>query len=171
MLWVRGLIFTLLVPGAVGFFIPSAMIRSARPQPGIWGLGWMLVAAGTLIYGWCLVRFLSAGGTPAIFFSRHLRFLIGQEPDGVVSCGLYSFSRNPMYLGVLAVVFGQAILYRSILLMTYGCAVFVLFHIIVVLAEEPHLRTTRGAFYETYCRAVPRWLGVPRRLRRRPSPC
>jgi protein-S-isoprenylcysteine O-methyltransferase Ste14 len=64
---------------------------------------------------------------------------------------------------VLLVVFGQAVLFASPLLAAYGCAVSLFFHLMVVFFEEPHLRATRGRSYELYCRAVPRWLGLPRR--------
>jgi protein-S-isoprenylcysteine O-methyltransferase Ste14 len=93
---------------------------------------------------------------------RPLRVLIGEEPARLVSTGLYRFSRNPMYVGVLLVVFGQAALFASSILVRYGCALFLCFHLVVVLLEEPHLRATRGSSYEQFCRTVPRWLG-PRR--------
>jgi protein-S-isoprenylcysteine O-methyltransferase Ste14 len=166
MLWLRGIVFTFLVPAVVGFFLPSALHPRAQLQRGISDAGWLLVAAGLLTYALCLVRFLAAGGTPAIYFARRLRLLIGEEPAGLVSGGLYRFSRNPMYVGVLLVVFGQAVLFASPILAAYGCAVFLFFHLTVVFLEEPHLRATRGPSYRLYCRSVPRWLGLPKRLPR-----
>jgi protein-S-isoprenylcysteine O-methyltransferase Ste14 len=166
MLWLRGLIFTVLVPAVIGFFLPAALDPHTPRRGGIGDAGWVLIATGMLIYALCLIRFLTSGGTPAIFFSRHLRFLIGEEPGGLVAGGLYRFSRNPMYVGVLLLVFGQAMLFASLRLAAYGCAVFFFFHLTVVFAEEPHLRATRGDSYETYCRAVPRWLGLPTRHRK-----
>jgi protein-S-isoprenylcysteine O-methyltransferase Ste14 len=68
-----------------------------------------------------------------------------------------------MYVGVLLAVLGQAVLFASLRLAAYGCAVFLFFHLVVVFAEEPHLRATRGRSYDLYCRAVPRWLGLTRR--------
>jgi protein-S-isoprenylcysteine O-methyltransferase Ste14 len=162
MLWLRGLIFTVLVPGAIGFFVPLAVDPNAHRRGGIFDAGFLLVAVGTLVYVLCLIRFLAAGGTPAIFFARHLRLLIGEEPAGLVSTGLYRFSRNPMYVGVLLVVCGQAVFFSSMLIGAYACAVFIFFHVIAVFVEEPHLRATRGRSYELYCREVPRWLGVPK---------
>ena len=125
-------------------------------------MGWAPIFLGALAYGLCLMRFLAAGGTPAIFFTRPLRFLIGEEPGSLVSQGLYRFSRNPMYVGVLLVVFGQAIIFGSPRIAAYGLLLFVCFHLTVVLLEEPHLRRTRGRSYELYCQTVPRWLGFPR---------
>ena len=68
-----------------------------------------------------------------------------------------------MYLGVLLVVFGQAVLFASPWLAAYAFALLIFFQLIVVFVEEPHLRATRGSSYENYCRAVPRWLSLPRR--------
>ncbi|MGB7759606.1 MAG: isoprenylcysteine carboxylmethyltransferase family protein [Bryobacteraceae bacterium] len=161
MLWLRGLIFTVLVPAVVGVYLPSIVDPRARYAGGVWDAGWLIVAAGTLIYALCLIRFLAAGGTPAIFFTRPLRMLLGEEPARLVSGGLYRFSRNPMYVGVLLVVFGQAVLFASPPTAAYGCALFVFFHLIVVFVEEPHLRAKRDPSYDLYCRTVPRWLGLP----------
>lgn len=162
MLWWRGLIFTVLVPGVVGAVLPLSLCSGLPPRAGVWQAGWAAIAAGAVIYLWCLLRFLAAGGTPAIFFTRPLRFLIGEEPAGLVHGGPYRFSRNPMYLGVVLAVFGQAALFASLRVAMYGAGVWLIFHIVVVLIEEPHLRATQGAPYESYCRSVPRWLGWPR---------
>ena len=160
MLWLRGLVFTALVPAVVAFFVPMTLYSGKQPQEGIWRAGWMFIVVGALIYLLCLLQFLAAGGTPAIFFARHLRFFIGEEPSGLVSGGLYRFSRNPMYVGVLLVVFGQALLFASRKVAIYGAGLWVFFHLIIILVEEPHLRATRGQSYEQYSRAVPRWLGL-----------
>ena len=84
MLWVRGVIFTALVPFVIGAWIPSIVDPSRRTQHGAWDAGWALVAVGTAMYLLCLVRFLTSGGTPAIFFTRAIRALIGEEPRTLV---------------------------------------------------------------------------------------
>lgn len=157
-LWIRGLIFSILVPGAVAFYGPWLIDPHAHFHGGICDAGWLLIAAGTLIYALCLIRFLAAGGTPAIYFTRPLRFLLGEEPTRLVAGGLYRYSRNPMYLGMLSAVFGQAMLFASPRIVEYGCVAFVFFHVAIIFIEEPHLRATRGASYEQFCRDVPRWL-------------
>ncbi len=159
MLWLRGLLFTILVPFVVGYAVPQSLRTPGAAAPGIWQFGSILIAAGALLYLWCLVCFLLAGGTPAIFFTRHLGFLLGEEPPDVVRTGPYRYSRNPMYVAVVAAIFGQAALYRSRELLIYGAAAALAFEIVVVFLEEPHLRKVRGAGYEQYLRAVPRWIG------------
>jgi protein-S-isoprenylcysteine O-methyltransferase Ste14 len=162
MLWLRGLLFTLLVPAVVGGVVP-VLLLDGRPHAGGWARsGWLLVVAGALIYLLCLLRFLAAGGTPAIFFARGLRFVIGEEPGRLVGDGLYRYSRNPMYLGVVMVVFGLALAFLRAPVAVNGAALWLAFHLVVVLVEEPHLRLARGPAYAAYCKRVPRWLGRPR---------
>lgn len=161
-LWLRGLIFTALVPLVVGGWAPAAVDPFRRAAGGAWSAGWLLVAAGAAIYALCLLRFLAADGTPAIFLARPLRALIGEEPPSLVQSWLYSVTRNPMYVGVALAVFGQAIAFRSAGIAIYASILWFHFHLSVVLLEEPHLREIHGAAYDEYCRRVPRWL-VPSR--------
>ena len=161
MLWIRGLVFTFLVPFVIGVLVPSR-IDNGSPRGGLWSIGWLIVAIGATTYALCLFRFLASGGTPAIFFTRRLKCLLGEEPSTLVDRGLYRVSRNPMYVGVLLVVFGQAIVRASLDVAEYGLALWLAFHITVVVLEEPHLRRERGPSYDEYCRRVPRWIGRPR---------
>jgi protein-S-isoprenylcysteine O-methyltransferase Ste14 len=146
MLWVRGLIFTALAPAVIAYFLPRWIGYHVIVPPA----GWLLIVPGILIYAHCLIRFFAAGGTPAIFFTRPLRFLIGETPNALVSEGLYRYSRNPMYVGVLLTVLGKGLL-------IYGLIVWIGFHAVIVLLEEPHLKKQNGEPYERYCRKVPRW--------------
>jgi protein-S-isoprenylcysteine O-methyltransferase Ste14 len=66
--------------------------------------------------------------------------------------------RNPMYVAVLLVVIGEAILFRSLLLAGYALLLGAAFHAFVVFVEEPQLARRFGASYETYVHTVPRWL-------------
>ena len=160
-LWLQGLIFTVLVPGVVAFFLPQ-WLRTTPAAGGWWSLVWILFAAGAAIYLRCLVDFLRAGGTPAIFFTRPLRAALGEEPKQVVRSGFYRYSRNPMYLGVFAAIAGQACVYRSRTIAIYLLIAITFFHCVVVFLEEPHLARARGPAYDDYRRRVPRWLGLPR---------
>ena len=76
----------------------------------------------------------------------------------LVTTGIYRVTRNPMYLGMLAVLLGSAITVGA----ATALAVPVLFVVIIqsrfILAEEAMLRSTFGAEYEDYCARVRRWL-------------
>lgn len=161
LLWLQGLVFTVLVPCVVAFYVPQTLRRGPAPG-GWWSLGWILFALGALIYLRCLVDFLRAGGTPAVFFTRPIAALIGEEPPRVVEKGLYRYSRNPMYVGVITAIAGQAIVYRSRNIGVYAAIAALTFHCVVVFLEEPHLARVRGPAYADYRRHVPRWLGFRR---------
>lgn len=161
-LWTRGLVFTALVPLVVGGWVPAVVDPFRRAAGGSWNAGWLLVACGAAIYAACLTRFVASGGTPAIFFTRPVRAVIGEEPHQLVQNWLYSASRNPMYLGVALAVFGQAIVFGSRPIAVYGAALWLTFHVVVVALEEPHLRDRYGPAYDAYCQRVPRWLRLTR---------
>lgn len=157
MIFLKNLLFSVLVPGTVAGLVPWRILTSAGewqlPHSRVAALpGLILLLAGLVIYLRCVTDFGAAGGTPAPI----------DPPKQLVVRGLYRFSRNPMYVGVLSVIAGQALLFASWRLALYAAAVFGMFHGFVVLYEEPTLRRQFGASYEDLCTRVPRWLGRPR---------
>jgi len=161
--FVRAAIFTLLAPCSVTVFLPL-WIHAHDPvwaeRVGVWRwLGLPLILAGAAGYLLCEAEFLLRGrGTPAIWFTRRIRFLIGEEPVTLVRTALYRRVRNPMYVSGLTVLLGEALLFASPRLLVYAIGVAAFFHSMVVVFEEPHLRKRYGASFEEYCRTTPRWL-------------
>ncbi|HTS37550.1 MAG TPA: isoprenylcysteine carboxylmethyltransferase family protein [Candidatus Solibacter sp.] len=146
-------IFLFLAPGIVAGYIPWR-ISGWHVQPPLLGMTWfrvlgvVLIAAGIPVVLDSFARFALQGlGTPApVLPTRRL----------VVS-GLFRYVRNPMYVAVLALIFGQALVFGSVATLEYGALVWLAFFLFVLLYEEPTLRRTFGAEYEEYCRNVPRW--------------
>src|SRR5215471_15860510 len=155
----KTLIFTILVPGTVAFGIPWLLLNPPWGQvllfPSVWLLGFLPLVLGVGLYLWCAYEFTFIGkGTPAPI----------DAPIFLVKAGPYHWVRNPMYLAVLSMVIGQAILFRSFLLIGYALLVWGVVHLFVVFVEEPSLRHQFGESYESYQRMVARWL--PRFLHR-----
>lgn len=73
--------------------------------------------------------------------------------------GLYQYSRNPQYVGDIVSVVGWVAITDSWLTLVIG-ATFVLYYLLLPLAEEPWLRQQYGSDYERYCRNVPRFVGL-----------
>jgi len=146
----KTLVFTVVMPGTVGVYLPQALKHGGGMLPDpVRYFGAALVICGALIYFWCAWDFVSKGlGTPAPI----------DAPRVLVVKGLYRFTRNPMYVGVASVIFGQALYYGSGRVAIYGCFVVVTFHLFVLFYEEPTLRRLFGAQYEAYCAKVPRWV-------------
>ena len=152
-LLVKNLIFTGLVPGTVAGVVPWLLVSDrAAAGGGARFLALLLFALGLSIYTWCVWDFASFGrGTPSpIDAPRHL-----------VVRGLYRWSRNPMYLGVLAVVLGWAAFFSQAALVVYAVCIFTSFHCFVVFYEEAHLEELFGDEYQAYRASVGRWLGRP----------
>ena len=157
MFWriIKTVLFTLVMPGTIGVYVPQALKSDVTKVPVF--LEWTAVGlslCGVAIYVWCAWDFVSKGlGTP----------LPIDAPRVLVVKGLYRFTRNPMYVGVLLVIFAQAIFYGSKAIAVYGCFVFAMIYLFVRLYEEPTLGRLFGSQYEEYCRTVPRWFLPMRR--------
>jgi protein-S-isoprenylcysteine O-methyltransferase Ste14 len=65
-----------------------------------------------------------------------------------------------MYVGVIAVIAGQALLFGNLRVLEYAAVVGAGLCVFVMGYEEPKLRRTFGDEYFEFCRNVPRW--VPR---------
>src|SRR5262245_7531857 len=78
--------------------------------------------------------------------------------QNLVVTGLYRYVRNPIYVALVAVILGQALLFGDWRLFLYGALVFFAFHVFVLAYEEPTLRESYGAEYETYRANIPRWI-------------
>ncbi|MFC6084508.1 methyltransferase family protein [Sphaerisporangium aureirubrum] len=116
------------------------------------GLGGGLVLVGLVVVVDAFVRFVREGfGTP----------MPAAPPEHLVVGGLYRHVRNPMYVGVLAAILGQALLLGRFSLIWYAAAAFAATFAFVRLHEEPTLRRTFGAEYEEYRAAVPGWWPRP----------
>jgi protein-S-isoprenylcysteine O-methyltransferase Ste14 len=148
--------FLILAPGTVAGLAPW-LISHWQMRPPLLGfmpfrgIGIVLIVGGILIVLESFARFAHKGvGTPApIFPTQHL----------VVS-GLYRYVRNPMYVGVVAMILGQGLLLGDVGLLIYAALVWLAMHLFVVGYEEPTLRRTYGTEFEFFCKSVPRW--VPR---------
>src|SRR5258708_31155701 len=92
--------------------------------------------------------------------------------EQLVVRGLYRRVRNPMYLAVLAVINGQAILLGRPVLLGYAAAVGAAFIAFVYGYEQPTLARRYSAQYEAYRQAAPGWWPrlPPARKTPRPRP-
>jgi protein-S-isoprenylcysteine O-methyltransferase Ste14 len=143
--------FFVVAPGLVAGAVPR-LLTGWRSAGSVWapvrGLGVALVAAGALVLVAAFARFVNEGaGTPAPI----------APTEALVVGGLYRHVRNPMYLAVVAIIVGQALLLGRPILLAYAGAVWAAVAAFVHWYEEPTLARTFGPSYEDYRRAVPAW--------------
>src|SRR5580693_396477 len=114
-------------------------------------VGILLIVAGLPGLVDSFARFALQGlGTPAPV----------APPKNLVVTGLYRHVRNPIYVALVAIILGQAMLFGDWRLVLFGALLWLFFHLVVVAYEEPTLQSTFGSEYEAYRANVRRW--VPR---------
>ena len=79
-------------------------------------------------------------------------------PSTLVVEGPYKFTRNPIYLSVVIIFFGSAILLGSLTLFIIAIALFIVFQTLFISWEEKRLEEEFGEEYLEYKRRVRRWL-------------
>ena len=149
-------LFFLVAPCVLAGLIPWSMTRwEFRPAffglEGARSVGVLLILVGLPGLVDSFARFALQGlGTPAPV----------APTKNLVVTGLYRHVRNPIYLAVVAIILGQAMLFGDWRLVLWGALLWLFFHLFVVAYEEPTLRRTFDSEYEAYRANVRRW--VPR---------
>lgn len=122
-------------------------------------VGLWLIANGIGLTSWCVNLFNVKGrGTPVPF----------DPPKQFVAAGPYQYVRNPMMLGMLLILAGQAALYESRAVWIYTLGLMAAAYCFVRCWEEPGLERRFGETYRAYKHQVPRW--IPRRPFSRAKP-
>ncbi len=146
-------LFALLIPGTVVGLVPYLIISRNSHPAGLSSsiailLPILLFLLGLLVMLRCALDFVIHGqGTPAPI----------DPPKDLVVQGLYRYTRNPMYLGILMVLLGEAWFFWCGAMLLYAMVLWLCFHLFVVLYEEPDLNRRFGNAYQGYRAAVPRW--------------
>jgi len=142
--------FFLLAPGVVAGLIP-ALITSWRQGDDasltLTIIGALIIVPSLVLLIDCFRRFALSGGTPAP---------IAETPKLVIA-GAYKHTRNPMYVAVIGIIFGQALVFANAALIAYTIAVSLAVALFVLYYEEPRLKERFGDAYDDYMHKVPRW--------------
>lgn len=140
-----GLAFGLAMWGLASAF-PGLTL--AFPFQGIIALALILTGAALDLVS--ILAFRQAGTT--------VTPLTPEKASSLVTDGLYSFTRNPMYLGLLAILSGIALLLGSPLniALLIGFAAYIT--VFQVKPEEARLHAMFGEDFAAYTKRVRRWL-------------
>ena len=76
----------------------------------------------------------------------------------IVSSGPYRFTRNPMYLSLMFVYLGLALLLHLAYALPLIVPVFLTFHFAIIRREEIYLTQKFGSAYVEYTHQTRRWL-------------
>jgi protein-S-isoprenylcysteine O-methyltransferase Ste14 len=106
-------------------------------------LGWPLIVAGI----WISVRAAVEAGEMSI-----------ESPTELLTTGLYSHSRNPMYIGWTLLYLGIALAANSIWIIALLPIIFVYTHFVDIRKEEEQLKAEFGNLYLEYQDRIRRYL-------------
>jgi len=105
-----------------------------------------ILAAGSFLWGWSLLYFFQAKGTPVPF----------NPPPKLIDTGPYAHVRNPMVSGGVITLFGVGVLLQSISLsLIFTPVMFLFIYIELKVIEEPELEMRLGDVYREYKKRVP----------------
>lgn len=150
-LFLRAAFAVIVLPGVMGFLLPLVVIEPVWQREIAVSQGFAIVGAGTALLLYCVREFYVAGkGTLAPW----------SPPKHLVVTGPFRWSRNPIYVAMLAVLIGWTVTYWSRALAIYTVVMFAAFHIRTILGEEPRLAREFGDEWQRYVRRVPRWIGL-----------
>ncbi len=110
----------------------------------------------TWLYSGLLVYFLGM-----TFEVKTLLNLATSPKDKVITRGLYRFSRNPMYIGMLLMHTGLGISTASWLYIIFTFILAILLNVFVS-NEERYCLHIYGDDYLKYEEKTPRWIGIPK---------
>ncbi len=132
---------------ANAFSLPSVSRQEFFHSSVISWIGVFFCLAGLVILSWSLVS-----------FGHSFRVGIDMEdPDKLITTGIFSFSRNPIYLAFAIILLSQFLIFSNWILLAYTCAATWLFHR-QVIREEDYLKKQYGEEYGAYCNRVRRYV-------------
>ena len=148
-MFLRALLAFLMVPVVVSGIVPY-MLSTYDPYKADGNfLGFIILGFGLSILVWCVRDFYVSGkGTLAPW----------DPPKKLVTVGLYQYIRNPMYVGVIFILFGWVIITASPIVLGFTLFLSLAFHLRVKIHEEPWAEKNFTSEWLTYKKNVPRWL-------------
>jgi len=111
-------------------------------------IGLFVTVLGQAIRGATIgLAYIVRGGKDKKVYAEHL-----------VSTGIFSHCRNPLYVGNILMLLGVGILANSLIYVAIIMPLFLFIYQAIVLAEENFLRGKFGADFDAYCEKVNRWI-------------
>ena len=132
MLIVKSIIYTILVPATVTIFLPILILMQS-PISGLpslrmtQALSLIPIAVGTAILLHSIWMFASVGRGTLVSWDAPRNFVVK---------GLYRYVRNPMYVGILLILLGEAVFFKSRAILEYTVGWFIVINLVVMLYES-----------------------------------
>lgn len=132
----------------LGWGIHSLM--PVRVLPDVWQqpVGGVLIVLGLIVAFLSVVTLYRAGTSP----------LHERPTTRIVPGGVFAWSRNPIYLGMLLICVGLAVFFDTVWVLGGTVLAVLIIHHVVIAREEAFLEVKFGQTYLDYKRQVRRWV-------------
>jgi protein-S-isoprenylcysteine O-methyltransferase Ste14 len=152
--WVGRVSGVLFVLAAIAGFLAPILAMTGQIEPiGAIDPGWLNWVGLVVAVVGSMLALLAQGGLGT-------EWRVGVDPEEsteLVTAGLYRYSRNPFFSGVLVLALGMAMVVPSPVALV-GLAFFILgIELQVRVVEEPHLTSLHGDRYREYAARVGRF--------------
>jgi protein-S-isoprenylcysteine O-methyltransferase Ste14 len=137
-------LITMSIGVVLNYFWPVLILNSSV----IGNVGWVLIIASFLPAIIALVTLRRAGTTADV----------RQNATRLVTSGVFSLTRNPMYLAMMILFAGIALAMNSLIILAIAVPTGSLLCLLVIQKEETFLRHEFGRDYSTYLQSVRRWV-------------
>jgi protein-S-isoprenylcysteine O-methyltransferase Ste14 len=138
------LLISLVLQWAVPLSLPQGILRQA------------LIPVGAILFLLGLTLIVLARGEFARFGQSTEP---GHPTSKIVMTGVFSISRNPLYLGIVIALTGLGLALNFIWVLGLLVPAMFLCHYILIAPEEVYLQKKFGKEYLAYLDSVHRWLG------------
>jgi len=138
----------------VAFFLFSVVLQNWYPMATLSdnkyasGVGWIIITVALAFIIPALRRF---------FVSKNTLITI-KAASSLQTTGIYAYTRNPMYVGLMLVYCGVAFLKGNLWTFILVPLLTVIIHACVIKKEENYLQRAFGKDYEAYRKRVRRWI-------------
>jgi len=111
-------------------------------------LGWLLIIFGGVLNVWA----------DNIFKKEKTSVKPGEKSIKLITSGPFKLSRHPMYLGMMAILLGTAIIHGSLIGFVFPIIFIILIEILFIPMEEKNMERVFGKKYLEYKRKTRRWI-------------
>ena len=130
------------------FLVALGLQRVLPPKMIGFGAGPIILAAGIAL----------AAGSVGLFRRAGTSLIPIKPTTALIINGPYHFTRNPMYLSLLSVYVGAALMMRTLWALLLLPLVIAAVHYLVIRKEEQYLQRKFGEAFLSYKASVRRWI-------------
>jgi protein-S-isoprenylcysteine O-methyltransferase Ste14 len=136
-------------------FAGAVLLGRAWPIAVIHGHGWFPWLSGSALIVIAVCLDVWAVKT---LIERRTAVLPHRGSSYLVTCGPFSFTRNPIYLGYTLMMVGIGLITLNPWFFIMASGAVAIMTLFAVRNEERHLLSRFGFEFERYCRATSRWI-------------